>query len=87
MKNKANVLLRGGYMSERKETSTFQIALETVDRLTLEEKEMLFEIAYHRFIEQRRAHLVKEVAEARQAYRRGEVHRGTVDELMAELEE
>ena len=36
-----------------KETSTFQIALEAVERLTLEEKELLFEIAYHRYIEER----------------------------------
>ncbi len=70
-----------------KKTSTFQAALEMVDRLTLEEKEMLFEIAYHRFIKQRRARLAEEVAEARQAYQRGEVHRGTLDDLLAELAE
>jgi hypothetical protein len=73
-------------MSERG-TSAFQTALETVDRLTLEEKEMLLEIAYHRVIEQRRVHLAREIAEAREAYQRGEVRRGTVDELMAELAE
>ncbi len=70
-----------------KGTSTFQTALETVDKLTLEEKEMLFEIAYHRFIKQRRARLAEEVTEARAAYQRGEVHRGTVDDLMMELGE
>lgn len=35
-------------MSERKRTSALQAALEVVDQLTLEEKDMLFEIAYHR---------------------------------------
>jgi len=73
-------------MSE-KGTSTFQAVLETVDRLTLEEKEMLLEIAYHRVLEQRRAHLAREVAEAHEAYAHGQVRRGTVDELMAELME
>ena len=71
-------------MSEER-TSTFQTALEMVDKLELEEKEMLFDIAYRRFIEQRRMCLAEEVAEARQAYRQGEVRRGTVDDLLAEL--
>ena len=73
-------------MSEKR-MSEFQAALETVDRLTLEEKEALFEIAYHRFIKQRRTRLAEEIAEAREAYQLGEVHRGTVDDLLAELPE
>jgi len=73
-------------MSEHK-TSRLQTALEMVDSLSLEEKEMLFEIARRRFIEQRRELLAGEVAEAREAYRRGDVRRGTVDELMEELME
>ena len=72
-------------MSER--TSSFQMALETVDRLALEEQEMLLEIVYRRFIEQRRADLTGEIAVARKAYRCGEVRRGTVEDLMAELAE
>lgn len=68
-------------------TSTFQTALEMVDKLTLEEKEMLFDIAYHRFIEQRRERLVEEVAEARQAYHQGEARRGSVENLLSELDE
>lgn len=68
-------------------TSAFQAVLETVDGLTLEEREMLLEIAYHRVVEQRRMHLAREVAEAREAYELGQVRRGTVDELMAELME
>jgi hypothetical protein len=58
------------------------MALETVDRLTLEEQEMLLEIVYHRFIEQRRADLAGEIAAAREAYRCGEVRRGTVEEIL-----
>jgi hypothetical protein len=70
-----------------KRTSTFQTALEMVDKLTLEEKEMLFDIAYRRFIEQRRRRLAEEVAVARQAYHQGKVRRGTVDDLLLELDE
>lgn len=66
---------------------SFQTALETIEGLTLEEQEMLFEIAYHRFIEWRRANLAGEIAAAREAYRRGEVQRGSVERLMAELAE
>ena len=73
-------------MSEKR-TSMFQAALEMVDGLTLEEKEMLFEITYRRFIKQQRTRLAKEIAEAREAYRRDEVRRGTVDDLLAELVE
>ena len=68
-------------------TSTFQTALEMVDKLTLEEKEMLFDIAYHRFTEQRRERLAREVAEARQAYHQREVRRGSVEDLLSELDE
>jgi hypothetical protein len=66
-------------------TSSLQTALEIVESLSLDEQSMLLDIVYHRLIEQRRSDLVKEVAEAREAYRRGDVRRGTVQDLMAEL--
>ena len=74
-------------MSNSNQTSALQEALETVDRLTLEEKEMLFDIAYKRFIEERRMRLAEDIAEAREAYRRGDVRRGTVRDLLAEWPE
>ena len=52
-----------------KETSTFQTALETIERLTLEEREFLFEIAYHRYVKERRTYLAGEIAEVRSAQR------------------
>jgi len=70
-----------------KRTSVFQNALEMIGRLTLDEKEMLFEVVYHRFLRQRREHLTKEIAETRRIYQRGVVRRGTVDDLLAELAE
>ncbi|MBN2004739.1 MAG: hypothetical protein JXA21_15385 [Anaerolineae bacterium] len=74
-------------MLEKKEASPFQKTLEAVDQLSLEEKELLFEISYRRFVEQRRAHLAQEIAEARAAYHSGAVQRGSVAALLAELAE
>jgi len=45
------------------------------------------EIIRQRLVQRRRAELVAEIAEARQAYQRGEVRRGTVADLMEELTE
>jgi len=71
-------------MTER-EVSKLQAVLKLVDELTLEEKEVLFEVAYPRFIRERRMRIAEEIAETRQAYRQGQVRRGTVDDLMADL--
>ena len=68
-------------------TSTFQVALEAVEKLAPRDQEMLVEIMRHRLTEQRRADLAEDIAAAREAYQRGDVRRGTVDELMAELAE
>jgi hypothetical protein len=48
---------------------------------------MLVEIINKRIIEKRRAELVAEVKEAREAFNRGEVRRGTVKDLMKDLED
>jgi len=68
-------------------TSTFQVALETVEELTPGDQEMLVEIVRRRLIERRRAELAEDIAAARETYRRGDVRRGTVDDLMAESAE
>ncbi len=53
-----------------------------VESLSPDEQGMLLDIVYHRIIEQGRADLAKEAAEARAAYRHGDVRRGTVRDLM-----
>ena len=68
-------------------SSTFQVALETVEALTPEDQEMLVEIVRRRLIERRRTELAEDIAAAREAYRHGDVRRGTVDDLMVELTE
>lgn len=67
-------------------TSSLQTAIEMVEQLSPEDQAELLKIIYRRLVEQRRERLVEEVAETRQAYQTGQVRRGTVDELMAELE-
>ena len=75
---------KGGVMEQVK-TSRLQQALDVVELLPPEEQMMLFEITRRRFIERRRADLAGEIAAARRAYRQGQVRRGTVDDLMAEI--
>jgi hypothetical protein len=72
---------------EQVRTSRLQQALDVVGDLSPEEQEMLLEIAYRRFVEQRRAGMAVEIATARKAYRLGQVRRGTVEDLMVELTE
>ena len=75
-----------GWISVRT-SSAFQVALEAVEALTPEDQEMLVDIVRRHLIEQRRAELAEDIAAAREAYRRGDVRRGTVDDLIAELAE
>ena len=72
-------------MSEKMTSSRFQEAIETVEALPPGDQELLVEIIRRRLTEQRRAELVADIAEARNAYQRGEVRRGTVADLMEEL--
>jgi len=64
---------------------TLQEAIEIVESLPPEDQEMLVEVIHRRIVERRRAALIAEVAEAREAYQRGDVQRGTVDDLLKEL--
>lgn len=66
---------------------TFQEALDIIESLPEYQQEDLIEIIRYRLIEHRRASLAKNIREAREEYARGEVKRGTVDDLMRELSE
>ena len=67
--------------------SSFQKALELVEGLPEEQQQDLVEIVRSRQRERRRDALVASIAQARQELARGEVRRGTVDDLMADLDE
>jgi hypothetical protein len=72
-------------MSEKMASSWFQEVIETVEALPPDDQQLLIEIIRQRLIQQRRAELAADIAEARTAYKRGEVRRGTVTNLMQEL--
>jgi len=68
-------------------SSQFQAVIETVETLPPDDQLLLIEIIRQHLIQYRRAELVAEVAEARKAYRQGNVRSGTVADLMKELDE
>lgn len=72
---------------ETMKTSEFQKALETVEALPIEAQEILIDILEKRLAQQKRAKLVQEVHESEQDYAANRVRRGSVAELMAELED
>jgi len=66
-------------------SSAFQRAIESVEMLPVDDQMLLVEIIRRRLIQHRRADLVTQVAEARAAYQAGDVRRGSVEDLLAEL--
>jgi hypothetical protein len=66
--------------------SFFQDVIETVEKLPPDDQMLLVDIIRQRLVELRRKDLIAEVAEARQHYRAGDVQRGTVEELIRELD-
>jgi len=66
---------------------TFQEALDIVESLPDYQQKDLIDIIRRRLIEQRRNLLADRIKEAREEYARGEVKKGSVDDLMKELSE
>ncbi len=73
-------------MSNR-QTMTFQGALEIIEALPEYQQEDLINIIRHRLIEHRQELLAENIKKAKEEYARGEVKKGTVDDLMQELAE
>ena len=74
-------------MAEAAAKSSFQELIESVEALPLDDREILMDIINRRIIEQRRDELVADMEESLQAYRKGEVRIGTVDDLLRDLDE
>jgi len=66
---------------------TFREALELIESLPEEERRDLIDIVKRRLIEERRNEIAKSIQAARGEFTRGEVKRGTVDDLFRELPE
>ena len=60
--------------------------LEEFSRLSIEDKEILLDILKRRIIEQKRMRIVREVKEAQREHKKGLTNRGTVEDLMRDLE-
>jgi hypothetical protein len=63
------------------QTVTFQEALDIVESLPEDQQETLVAVVQHRFMEHTRDVLSKPIEEAQEELSRGEVRRGTVDDL------
>ncbi len=74
-------------MSQQAKTSHLEEVIEKVEALPPDDQALVIDIVRQRLIQRRRSELAHDIAEMRAAYRRGDVHRGTVDDLMAELPE
>ena len=74
-------------MTESIAKCSFQELIESVEALPLDDREILVEIINKRIIEQRREELENDMEESLEAYRKGEVRVGTVDDLLRDLKE
>lgn len=68
-----------------KKDITFNDVLEIVDSLPEGQRETLIEIVKHRLIEERRDKLAQRIKEAKETYAKGEVRKGSIDDLMCEI--
>jgi len=72
--------------NDQMRNSDLQRVIEDVEMLPADDQMLLVEIIRHRLIQQRRSELITEVCEARDAYRAGDVHRGSVEDLLKDLD-
>jgi hypothetical protein len=68
-------------------THQFQDILEVIETWPLKDQSLLVEIMQRRLAHTRRDELALEIKEAREAYQTGNAKRGSVADLMAELED
>ena len=59
--------------------------LEMIDYLSFDEQDDLINIVKHRQIEKRREQIAQNISQAQQDYQNGNVFRGNVDAIIAEL--
>ena len=67
-------------------TSSLQAAIEIVEQLSDEDQAHLLDVIYRRLIDKRRDNLLREVKETREQYAAGQVRRGTIEDLLSELD-
>jgi hypothetical protein len=67
------------------QTIQFSQILEMIDYLSFDEQDDLINIVKHRQIEKRREQIAQNISQARQNYQKGNVFRGNIDDIIAEL--
>ena len=67
------------------QTMQFSKILEMIDYLSFDEQDDLINIVKHRQIEKRREQIAQNISQAQQDYQNGNVFRGNVDDIIAEL--
>ncbi|MGI9035516.1 MAG: hypothetical protein ACR2GD_05700 [Pyrinomonadaceae bacterium] len=65
--------------------TTFAEVLETIEKFTIDEKEMLVDIVQNRLIENRRDQLKKEIESAEREFEQGLCKPFTIDEFIREV--
>ena len=73
-------------MIQAEKTSTFQKAIEAVEALSPDAQAMLVDIIQKRLKQQLRGEILQAVAEAHEDYAKGNVHSGSIADLLAELD-
>ena len=68
-------------------TSEFQQALELVERLSLEDQEILLDLLQKRLNQAKRTKLSQDIKEVRQEFAQGNVQFGSVEEFLAEMDQ
>jgi hypothetical protein len=63
----------------------FQELIESIEALSFEEQDYLWELIRKRRIEQRRGEILANSEAVKLAFREGKAKQGTVDDLMADL--
>ncbi len=66
-------------------TVTFDEVLDIIESFPEKQRESIVEIVKRRLTEERREQLAQTIKESREEYARGEVSRGTVEDLIREV--
>ncbi|MFZ2348903.1 MAG: hypothetical protein WAW99_01545 [Candidatus Bipolaricaulis anaerobius] len=74
-------------MAKEKVAPQFQEVIEMVETLPPDDQALLIDLIRQRLMQHRRNELAADIAEARNAYKRGEVRRGTAADVVRECTE
>lgn len=67
-------------------TSAFQQAIESVEKLSLEDQEILLDLLQKRLHQAKRTKLFQEITEVRQEFAEGNVQYGSIEQFLGEVD-